>query len=213
MKNIVLLVASLITFGSVNAQDAISKTTNHLVTVAIPQVALIKVTPSPAGVRLQYQGPGTAGLNMADVNSSTSLVYLQYSSILPVATTATSRIIYITSDYAVGDDATNLKGITLTALATAPTLDATGQNSNGEFGAPVATPVPLLDANGNKVSTFTNANRLITGITSCFTGTSGTAGAPVTFSSTMNKLTKDQYANLRNRDYILTVTYTMADIL
>lgn len=206
MKKTFLLFASMIAFGSSFAQN-VSQTVN----VVIPSVTLIAIngnTPQS----LTYIAPTVAGANMDNV-SSTTPIYLQYSSMMNAA--STDRAIYVTSS----TSETSLAGITLKVVATIPTVDAAGITSNGDLGTtggivniinPTTSGVTGIVSTGNPV---TGTPKLVSSITSGFTGTTATSGAALTYSTTMSGITSAQYAALRADTYTISVTYTLSDTI
>lgn len=207
MKKIILLFASLIAFGSSNAQTTVTQTVN----VVIPSVTLIAIVGNTAQ-NLTYIAPTVAGANMADVSSATP-VYLQYSSMMNAA--STDRSIYVNAS----TSETSLAGITLKVVATVPVVDAAGILSNGDLGASggiVNIVNPMTSGVTGIVSPGTAAAgtpKLISSITSGFTGTTATSGAALTYSTTMSGITSAQYAALRADTFTVAVVYTLADTI
>lgn len=206
MKKIIFLFASLIAFSSSFAQN-VSQTVN----VIIPSVTLIAINGN-APQSLTYVTPTVAGANMDNV-SSTTPIYLQYSSMMNAA--STDRSIYVTSS----TSETSLAGITLKVVATIPTVDAAGITSNGDLGVtggivniiqPTTSGVTGIVSTGNPV---TGTPKLVSSITSGFTGTTATSGAALTYSTTMSGITSAQYAALRADTYTISVTYTLSDTI
>jgi len=205
MKKIIFLFVSLFAFGSANAQTH----ADHQVTITVPAVSLIRILPATA-TTLTYTGAGiTPGANMADQTSVINSVMLQYSSIL-ASSGMSSKTIYVTS--ASSETQTNISGIRLSVFATQPTIDAAGVLSGGDPGQVNATPINLVGLTGLLVTSNSATNAIITGIKSCFTGTLSTNGASLNYRTTMSGVAPAQYATLRAKDYIITVTYTLADI-
>jgi len=205
MKKIIFLFAALIAFGSANAQT--TNSSSQTVTLTIPTVSLIKVSGSTVAVNYVTTGV-VAGQNLADV--VVNGVFLQYTSIMSGVPSTLTRNIYVTSTQ-VG--AATLNGVSLSVTASLAGVSASALGNLGTMALTDQFIVKKDNANALFSSTFnaSSSPRLVTGITTCYTGTAPTDGPQVTYKATMAGLTTSEYASLRANTYVFTVLYTLAD--
>ncbi|PAC26076.1 hypothetical protein BWI92_26405 [Flectobacillus sp. BAB-3569] len=132
---------------------------------------------------MDFTAPSTAGDPIVAPTNNTSL-YLQYSSIMTAP--ATGRKISVQASATVA-------GLTIAVTAANP--GATNLQAGGT---------------GSTISSLgTTATDIITGITSCATGTGSTDGSNLTYS--IATTSASAYQNIRSGTSSITVTYTLAD--
>lgn len=194
MKKLVFSIAAVLGLGV----GAMAQTTaGHDVTITIPSVTMIAIK-NAGTLAIAYTAPANPGepISGPTVTPATSPMFLQFSSI---ATGTTARKIAVTTT---GTGLTN--GLSLKVSAGAV---STG---GGNFGTSNAD-VSLLSTS----STLATAATVITGITSCYTGTGTTDGSSLTYApvaANAGALSSAEYATLRAGTYTVTVTYTLSDI-
>ena len=213
MKKIIFLFATLIAFGSANAQSPTS-TATQTVNLTIPAVALIAVSTSP--VALEYNASTiAAGQNLQDAVVAGS--YLQYTSIM---TGTTTKSIYASS-VSTGA-ALTAGGISLTVEAisfptASPATVGAGQ-SNGFFGATTGQQF-IVDPTQSVVKSASYSStspKVITNIASCYTGYLPSSGPQIQYRATMSTtgattITPAMYQQIKSGAYSFTVTFTLAD--
>lgn len=167
------------------AQDAGDAT--NVVTLIIPDLALLDLEGSISSVSLTPTSPTEAGSALDFTNTSHSGIYLNYSSILPASLTTRSVQAKITG--------TLPPGVTFKLSA----ASATG-SGGGLLGTPAGSAISLSDTD----------QPIVTGITSAFTG-NGNQGHQLTYSLELTNASA--YSSLRGNDTgaPITVTYTLAD--
>ncbi|AWV98884.1 hypothetical protein DJ013_12155 [Arcticibacterium luteifluviistationis] len=165
------------------AQD--TQTDNHVITVKVPNVALLDLESTASknfNAEFTQATPLEAGekITKAQDNSDT---WLNYSSIL-VDGGASSRHVDVKIDELV-------PGITIKVKA--------GNASTGEG---------TLGSTGGRVTLSTVDQVAVAGIGSAYTETGASKGHRLTYSF---NAPNSSYADLRAKDYAVTVTYTLAD--
>lgn len=191
MKKLVFSALAMVgvVFGT-NAQviDPVLRTESHTVTVTVPEVALLDLVDgtdvSNPGIPISLDAPTVAGNAIEASKDAASLIYLQYSSIVPGSET---RNIDVSVAAVKG-------GLHLKAVSTIS--GATGNAGN-----------PATVANIG-----TTPSSIITGITSCYTGSGGGSGSTIQYTAISDNATTSDYANLRAAAHAYTVTYTLTDI-
>jgi hypothetical protein len=182
IKRTAILLVAFINFGHF---ALLGQTDNHSLTITIPAVTLIKITPSASkNLTMAFVAPTVAGDPITAPSNNTTL-YLQYSSIM--TDPASSRKISVKTSALVA-------GVNISVTAANPT--ATNLLGTGGTGSTVST-LATTDAS------------IITGITSCATGTGATDGSNLTYS--LNTGTASNYGNLRSGSSAVTITYTLSD--
>ena len=152
--------------------------------ITVSSIAAVQVT----GTALQFSvdPPLSAGDLPVITETANDPTYIQYTSVVP---TAQTRTIDVQSDTAMP------AGLKLNIRAGTPT-------GHGGLGTPVAGGI-MID------STYTAATdqTLLSGITSCATGTGGTQGAPIYYTLAIDEAT---FANLTTDGAAaITITYTL----
>ena len=212
MKKYFFLLVALIGFGAANAQTSSGNSGAQVVTLIIPQVALIKVS----GTMSTFQfAPPSAGDNFADASATGTS--LQYTSVLAAA--GLDRCVYVTATGATS------KGFDLSVTAT----NGASTNANGQTGSPAINPslifissqtAPVLAYTGtNTFGTVAGGHnvKLITGIQSCYTGSSTADGPQLTYKASVGSagsraVIAADYAALRSGTYSFSVYFTLADV-
>jgi len=217
MKKIIFLFASMIAFGSAKAQLAAGQG-SHSIQLTIPSIALVKV--SGGNPQFAFGTPGTAGLNLADVTATGTS--LQYTSI---ATGTTVRTIYVT---AASTGAALTGGLNLSVTSGAiPAVN--GTTSNGNLGVAStansyitkSAAAAVARANTGVAIVAGDNQKLITGITSGYTGVNAGDGPALTYlasvggvaGATVPPVVAADYEKIRSGIYSFTVYYTLADNL
>jgi hypothetical protein len=208
MKKTFLLFASCIAFGSASYAQVNAATTQQIA-VTIPQVSMIGIVGTSLKT-LTYVAPLTVGDNMLDVTIAP--INLQYSSMMTTSSVV-DRSIYVSTPTVV---AATMKGLSLTVTAVAPT----SANNFGDTGASGGTVNVLTPGTGvTSASAGTSSPKVITGITSGFTGTAATDGAALTFATSIKSpanggtISSADYATLRAGTTTLAVVFTLSDTL
>jgi hypothetical protein len=192
LKN--LLFASVIVL-SANASfaQADSKVASHLVTITVPQIALLDLEAPTTAITLLGTAPTEAGLPMTFGTTATNAtIWMNYSSIVK-GTLSRNVSVAITN----GSVPTGLK---LTVLASAASTDGAGTKGTA-----------LVDAH---ILTGT-AKNIVTGIGSTYTGDGVNKGHNLTYQLGYATDEATDYAALRFIDTAaapLTITYTLTDI-
>ena len=212
MKKIIFLFASLLAFGAANAQITTGNSNVQSVQLTIPGVALIKVSGTMS--TFAFTTP-TAGNNFADATATGTS--LQYTSILQP--NGLDRAVYVT---AVG---TSTKGFNLSVTAT----NGATANGNGAIGTPSPNDAWIfVSSQTAAVLAYTGTNtfgavgggyniKLVTGIQSCYTGSSTADGPQLTYKASVGAagggpaIVSGDYALLRAGTYTFSVYYTLAD--
>lgn len=174
------IIVSLFFFVNAFAQGS---STNHIVAVSVPQVALVNVVAPSTGITLSLTAPTTAGDWFAPVTNS--LAFLQVSSV------KTSE----TSSRDINVKATGIpSGLVLK-------VEAAGSSSGkGGRGTVVAGGV-VLDGDDAP---------LVEGITTGFTGSSANNGFQLTYTLSADE-TEDNVDDLVSGASNVTVTYTITE--
>jgi hypothetical protein len=145
---------------------------------------MLRIAPTASkNITMNFTSPSTAGDPIVAPTNNTSL-YLQYSSIMTAP--ATGRKISVQASAVAG----------LTIAVTAANPSATNLQGAGGTGSTIS-------------SLGTTATDIITGITSCATGTGSTDGSNLTYS--IATTSASAYQNIRSGTSSITVTYTLAD--
>ena len=212
MKKIIFLFASLIAFGTANAQTSSGNSGPQVVQLIIPQVALIKVSGTMS--TFQFVAP-TAGNNFADATATGTSI--QYTSILAPA--GLDRCVYVTST------GTSSKGFNLSVTAT----NGATTNANGVTGIPATTSSKIfVSSSAAPVLAYTGTNtfgavggghnvKLVTGIQSGYTGSATADGPQLTYTASVGTVgggapvVAADYAALRSGTYSFSVYFTLAD--
>ncbi len=177
---------------------SLAQTTSHDVSIVIPGVTMIRISPTTANTKtLTYSAPVVAGNPITGAVASGSDLYLQYSSVMDAA--VTDRKIYVTAS---GTGLTN--GLNFKVAA------ATPSSGSGVVGTTTGAQVVLAP---DKTLASGATVKVLDGITSCYTGTGATDGSLLTYTSDVlpATLSSAQYGALRAGTYTVTVTYTLAD--
>lgn len=184
MKRILAL--AFITFLGFKASaqsDGVSD--NHIITVVVPNVALLDLESSTGknfSATFEQPTPLEAGQKV-NVPTDNSAVWLNYSSIIP--STITSRRVDVSANVLI-------PGVTINVVAGSITTGA------GTRGTPTSA-----------VTLTTSAQPIVTGIGSAYTATGASNGHQLTYSF----LAADgNYGNLRAASTPVTVTYTLVDV-
>lgn len=184
MKRILAL--AFITFLGFKASaqsDGVSD--NHIITVVVPNVALLDLESSTGknfSATFEQPTPLEAGQKV-NVPTDNSAVWLNYSSIIP--STITSRRVDVSASVLI-------PGVTINVVAGSITTGA------GTRGTPTSA-----------VTLTTSAQPIVTGIGSAYTATGASNGHQLTYSF----LAADgNYGNLRAASTPVTVTYTLVDV-
>jgi hypothetical protein len=186
MKNFKLftvLAALTVVAFSAKAQD--TRTDNHVITISVPDVALLDLETSAATKDLtaDFAAPTEAGDKIGAVANNSTL-WLNYSSILP--TTVTSRRVDVKAS-------STVDGVTINV--TAGTAAAAGK---GTKGTPTVGGVALTAVD----------QPIISGIGSVYTVSGVSKGHKLTYAISASDA---NYADLRAGTTSVTVTYTLAD--
>lgn len=168
--------------GMVSAQTTGTATA----TVTINDVALLAVS-TGAAPSFVVDDPGAAG-ELPTITPAGGPTYLQYTVV--VATGATKKI-------TASSDLAMLDGLKMDVWAAAPT-------GTGGVGTPVAGGLEI-----DSSYTPDTASDLITGITSCATGSGTTQGPAVYYTLSIDAATFDSMITAGATTY--TITYTLAD--
>ncbi|MDP3358843.1 MAG: hypothetical protein Q8S41_05785 [Lutibacter sp.] len=170
--------------------QADSKVATHLVTISIPEVALLDLEAASTTITLAGTAPTEAGSPMTFGAAATNAtIWMNYSSIVKGA--LVRKVTVAITNGAVPD------GLKLTVLASAASADGAGTK-----GTAVA------------AITLTNtASDIVTGIGSTWTGDGVNKGRNLTYQLDYAGTATD-YADLRFVDIAapLTITYTLSDI-
>jgi hypothetical protein len=209
MKKIIFLFASLIGFCSVNAQVGTTTSfASQTLQLTIPQVALIAVQGTPI-FSLSTVGI-VAGQNLAD--ATVNGVNLQYTSIMAGSPNTKTRTIYVTATSAA--TVAELRGFNLSVLAATTPMT----NAVGGFGTANTTPSFIVKASvtgltddNTSFAASASSQKLITGITSCYTGTATTDGPSLTYKASIQGVATADFTQLRANIYIFVVYFTLAD--
>ncbi|MDF1550034.1 MAG: hypothetical protein P1P88_19570 [Bacteroidales bacterium] len=197
LKNLLFASVIVLSANASFAQD--TKIATHLVTINIPEVALLDLEfTGPAtstAITLAGTAPTEAGSPMTfeDLKAKNSAIWMNYSSIVKGAASSRKVTVAVTS----GSVPTGLK---LTVLASAASSDG-----KGALGA--ASTALTLSGTGQDI---------VTGIGSTYTGDGPSKGHNLTYQLGYNTDAATDYANLRNVDLVgvpLTITYTLSDNL
>jgi hypothetical protein len=165
------------------AQD--TKTDNHIITIDIPEVALLDLESSGSkDFTMAFLAPSEAGSPVTAPSNNTS-VWLNYSSI-------------VTST---GPDATRKVTVKLNATIPGVTIQVTAGTETGLGAGTTGTPA-------SAVTLSASDQDLITGIGSCWTDTGANKGHQLTYAVS---LTDGSYSSLVNRSTPVTITYTLSD--
>ena len=181
MKQRVFFLSALVLF-LLSKIEVVGQTDSHTIGITIPAVTMLRIAPTASkNITMDFTAPSTAGDPIVAPTNNTSL-YLQYSSIMTAS--ATGRKISVQASATVA-------GLTIAVTAANP--GATN----------------LQGAGGTISSLGTTATDIITGITSCATGTGSTDGSNLTYS--IATTSASAYQNIRSGTSSITVTYTLAD--
>ncbi|NBA77565.1 hypothetical protein GOQ04_18560 [Emticicia sp. ODNR4P] len=181
MKQRVFFLSALVLF-LLSKIEVVGQTDSHTIGITIPAVTMLRIAPTASkNITMDFTAPSTAGDPIVAPTNNTSL-YLQYSSIMTAP--ATGRKISVQASATVA-------GLTIAVTAANP--GATN----------------LQGAGGTISSLGTTATDIITGITSCATGTGSTDGSNLTYS--IATTSASAYQNIRSGTSSITVTYTLAD--
>ncbi|MFY7910211.1 MAG: hypothetical protein ACOVO2_11685 [Emticicia sp.] len=195
MKKIIFAIALL----SGIYGESYCQTTSHDVSIVIPAVTMIRISPTTGNTKtLTYSAPTTAGDPITGAVATGADLYLQYSSIMGSA--VTDRKIYVTA----ATSSTLVNGLNVKVAA------ATPSSGTGVVGTTTGAQVVLAP---NQTLASGTTVKVLDGITSCYTGTGATDGSLLTYTSDVlpATLSSAQYGALRAGTYTLTVTYTLAD--
>ena len=174
----ILLVWSLLLSTNARAQEFVA---GDEITIVISAYALIETNYAP--VSLSFT-PSTAGAAITSVSNSD--LFVKISSIVPGNTNRE-----ITANISGGTIPTGTK-LTLVSAA------CTTTNSGGDLGIPVATPIILSAVDQN----------LITGISSCYTGTGYNDGYQMTFTWEVDDPATN-YGQIESNTTVITVVFTI----
>jgi hypothetical protein len=197
LKNLLFASVIVLSANASFAQD--TKVATHLVTISIPEVALLDLEFTPSefttstAITLAGTAPTEAGLPMTFENATNSSIWMNYSSIVKGVALTRNVSVAITN----GAVPTGLK---LTVLASAP--------SSGGKGT-LGTASTALILSGTKQD-------IVTGIGSTYTGNGPSNGHNLTYKLDYLANEADNYAALRFIDTAaapLTITYTLSDSL
>ncbi|MDI9880706.1 hypothetical protein [Flectobacillus longus] len=184
MKQRVFFLSALVLF-LLSKIEVIGQTDSHTIGITIPAVTMLRIAPTASkNITMNFTAPSTAGDPIVAPSNNTSL-YLQYSSIMTAP--VTSRKISVQASATVA-------GLTIAVTAANP--NATNLQGAGGAGSTIS-------------SLSTTAADIITGITSCATGTAATDGSNLTYS--IATTSASAYQNLLSGTSSITITYTLAD--
>jgi len=183
--------AVIVLYANAAIAQADSKIASHLVTITVPEIALLDLEATSTAITLAGTAPTEAGLPMTFGAAATnSTIWMNYSSI--VSGTSTRNVTVAITD---GTVPTGLK---LTALASAASTDGAGTK-----GTAAATALTLT-ATGQSI---------VTGIGSTYTGDGVNKGRNLTYQLDYANGESTDYAALRfDAVPALTITYTLSDI-
>ena len=172
--------------GNVQAQD--EQTQGHTVTINIPEVVLLDLEAAGSGsIILTPESPNTAGLQLDFTNVINNELWINYSSI-------------------VGGNTEPKRTVNVAVTGTIPdgvNIKVSASNDVGKGSGAVGIPL-------GEITLSNEAQAIITGIGSCFTGDGINKGHRLTYSLELKS--PDSYAALdyeQSRE--LTVTYTLSD--
>ena len=172
------------------AQD--TKIATHLVTISIPEIALLDLEAPSTAITLAGTAPTEAGLPMIfeDAYAKNATIWMNYSSI--VKGTLSRKVTVAITDGAVPS------GLKLTVLASVASGDGAGSKGTAS---------PALALSGIQQD-------LVTGIGSTYTGDGANKGRNLTYQLGYATDEATDYTSLRFVDTAapLTITYTLSDI-
>jgi hypothetical protein len=218
MKKIILMFATLLAFGSANAQVT-STSATQAVAVTIPEIALIAATQNGTP-DLTFNATLLAGGIYAPITSSTT--NLQYTSILGIVSLK-KRAIYVSTS---ATPANLTTGVSLKVEAVSiPTANFTAggvastSSSNGVFGTIDVAGAYIKEAASALVKkqgfTYSTATpTVISNIESCYTGSVAGSGPLLKYTASVtDAMSAGEFGALRAGSYSFTVQYTLADML
>jgi hypothetical protein len=193
LKKLFFAAVIILSANATFAQIADSKIATHLVTISIPEVALLdlEVASGTTDVTLVGTAPTEAGLPMTFGTAATNAaIWMNYSSIVKGAL---SRNVSV----AITDGAVPT-GLKLTVEASAASSDGKG----------------TLGTASSELTLTNVAQSIVTGIGSSYTGNLATKGRNLTYKLNYATDEATNYAALRFVDLAapLTITYTLSDI-
>lgn len=185
MKKLTLAIIAVLgmSFGALAQAD--TKTDNHTITIAIPEVALLDIELAGSkNISTAFTAPTEAGLPIVGPTAGLNTLWLNYSSIVTSGGTDDSRTISV--------KATGLAaGILLNVVAGAPVV------VGGSGGAPVA------------ITSVSTADQVImTNIGSVYTGDGVSSGSNIAYALSAPAAT---YGALIASSTVVTVIYTLSD--
>ncbi len=187
MKNFVSITAAFAIFLGVNSVKAEDLSSNsHVVTVSIPEVALLDLEGTTA-VTLSPTAPTEAGLAFDFTTATNSSVWVNYSSVV-----AAQKSRNVTVQITNGSVPT---GLTLTVAAGADA--GAGKGTTG--------------TSAGTITLSATAQTLISGVKSCWTGNGSSKGHNLTYA--LDLTSADNYSDLANANTDITITYTLTDDL
>ncbi|HEY9221410.1 MAG TPA: hypothetical protein VIO43_07520 [Lutibacter sp.] len=194
LKKLLFAAVIILSANASFAQIVDSKIATHLVTISIPEVALLdlEVASGTTDVTLAGTAPTEAGLPMTFGTAATNAaIWMNYSSIVKGAL---SRNVSV----AITDGAVPT-GLKLTVEASAASSDGKG----------------TLGTASSELTLTNVAQSIVTGIGSSYTGNLATKGRNLTYKLNYASAEATNYAALRFIDTAaapLTITYTLTDI-
>jgi len=181
-KNTLVILVFSTSLFSLQAQDD-TNTDGHEVSITIPEVAILDVEPTGGSFSLAPEKPSEAGLALDFTNSNNDDLWLNYSSIVG-ATTDPSRTIDVKIQD--GDDVPD-------GLLLKVTAGADNGTGDGVMGSPTG-----------QLTLSNTAQKIITGIGSCYTGSPEKNGHQLTYALELDgtagsygKIDFDQSTTLR----------------
>lgn len=164
-----------------------SKTTNHTITIDIPEVAYLQLASlSSTSISLNFTKPTQAGLEINNPLSN-STIWLNYSSIVMPS----------------GADAT--RSINVKSSIAPPSGIGFSVEAGGDVGQGAGN---VGNITGN-VNITTGIRNVVTNVRSCYTGVGPNKGHLLRYSATTN--TGASYGNIVANNYPMTITYTLTD--
>lgn len=183
IKKIACVVVSILGLGiSSFAQD--TKTDNHVVTITVPEVALLDLEGSPKDLSMAFIAPTEAGSPITAPSNQT--MWLNYSSIVEPT----------------GADASRKVSVKASVLIPGVDIKVTAGTDAGSGAGTKGTPV------GSAVTLSTADQDLITGVGSCWTDTGLNKGHLITYAVSLTS--GATYGSLVSKDTPVTITYTLS---
>ena len=189
MKSLVLTFVTILVFSSsifAVAKADEMKSASHNISITINDLALIGIssTNGETNINLSPVAPTNAGEGLDFSKASDNSLWLNYSSIVSSSSAGRSITAKIVSDLPGG-----------TSITVEP---KSANNGKGNVGTTAAL-ITLSDTE----------QKIVSGIGSCYTGKSASNGVQLNYKLNMDE---SNYADLFNKQYGVTVTYTITDL-